>query len=36
MTLMGIVKFGENSKQQKNQSIGWFGLIQNQKDGVKD
>ena len=31
---MDIVKFGGSSKLKINQSIGLFGLIQHQKDGV--
>jgi hypothetical protein len=33
---MDIVKYGENSKQHINQSIGLFGLTQNLKVGVKE
>ena len=34
MTLMDIAKYGENSKQNINQSIGLFGPTQYQKIGV--
>jgi hypothetical protein len=34
--LMDIVKYGENSTQHKNQSIGLYGLTRNLKVGVKD
>jgi hypothetical protein len=33
---MGIVKFGEISKQLQNQNIGLFGHIVHQKVGVID
>jgi hypothetical protein len=36
MTQISIAKYGEISKPQNNQSIGLFGLIQNQKAGVTE
>jgi len=36
MTPIITVKYGGSSQQLKNQNIGWFGLIQNQKGGATE